>query len=235
MAALPKHLEDIHPSLWRGSQLARQHGKTVETGYANLSAELPGGGWPASSLIELLVQQPGVGEIRLLQPALKAVAKRPVVLIKPPLPNVAGFAYIGIPTDKMMVLNAEKTADVLWSTEQVLKAGTCGAVLLWQQYIRAESLRRLSLHATSADTLLFVMRPLAAQQDSSPASLRLAIRPSADGVSIEIVKRKGPIGAGPFEVVLNPSPVLISPFGRPGKRSRQVERDVPAVAPATVP
>ena len=70
MSALPKHVESIHPALWRGSQLARAYGKTVDTGYAALSAELPGGGWPLGALVELLVQQPGVGEFRLLRPAL---------------------------------------------------------------------------------------------------------------------------------------------------------------------
>jgi protein ImuA len=223
-------------TLWRASQLARQHGKTVDTGYANLSAELPGGGWPAGALIELLVQQTGVGEIRLLQPAaLKAVAKRPIVLIKPPhLPNATGFSYIGVPIDKIMVLQAEKTSDALWSVDQVLKAGTCGAVLLWQQHIRGESLRRLALSAASAETLLFVVRPLAARQDSSPATLRLAITPSVDGVSVDIVKRKGPIGTGPFNVVLQPSPALISPRGRVNSRPRKIVRGAPTVAPAAV-
>jgi len=56
-----KNVEDIHPALWRGSQLARSQGQTVDTGYAVLSAELPGGGWPLGTLIELLVQQPGYG------------------------------------------------------------------------------------------------------------------------------------------------------------------------------
>jgi hypothetical protein len=32
--------EEIHPSLWRASQLARGRGRVVETGYPALSAEL---------------------------------------------------------------------------------------------------------------------------------------------------------------------------------------------------
>jgi len=65
--------EAIHPSLWRASQLARGRGRVVDTGYPALSAELPGGGWPVGALVDLLVQQPGVGELRLLRPALSAV------------------------------------------------------------------------------------------------------------------------------------------------------------------
>ena len=44
----PAKLKDIHPSLWRGTQLARSFGRVVDTGYAAMSAELPGGGWPVS-------------------------------------------------------------------------------------------------------------------------------------------------------------------------------------------
>jgi protein ImuA len=42
----------------------------VDTGYASLSAELPSGGWPLGALIELLPAHSGIGELRLLQPAL---------------------------------------------------------------------------------------------------------------------------------------------------------------------
>jgi protein ImuA len=101
MSALPTHVESIHPSLWRGTQLARGVGKTVDTGYAALSAELPGGGWPVGSLVELLVQQPGVGEIRLLQPALGTVIKRPVALIQAPhVPNALAFSYLRVASRK---------------------------------------------------------------------------------------------------------------------------------------
>jgi cell division inhibitor SulA/protein ImuA len=182
--------------------------------------------------VELLIQQPGIGEVRMLQPALTAVAKRPIVLVKPPhVPNAVGFAYTGIPLANLMLLNTQSSADLLWSAEQILKTGSCGALLLWQQHMRADSLRRLSLNAQASETLLFVMRPLAARQDASPAALRLAIRPTADGVSIDIVKRKGPIGVEPFDLVLKHSPVLLNPYGRTSKSARKIE---PVASPMTV-
>jgi protein ImuA len=227
--ALPKHIEDIHPSLWRANQLARQHGKVVATGYKNLDVELPGQGWPVAALVELLCQQCGIGEIRLLAPALKAVSKRPIALINPTqVPYAQGFEYSSVPANKLLLLSGKASADLLWSAEQVLKAGTCGAVILWQQHIRAEALRRLSLHVATSESLLYVIRPLAQTQDASPATLRIAVRPSENGVSLDIVKRKGPIGAGPFEVVL-PTPVLLSPFGRSAKPARVTEREIPLI------
>jgi len=190
MAALPQHIETIHASLWRGSELARAYGKTIDTGYAALSAELPGGGWPIGALVELLVQQPGIGEMRLLKPALVAASKRPVALLQAPhVPNSLAFSYMGLPLDKLMMLRAPKTADALWCAERVLNARSCGALLFWQQHIRSEALRRLHLAAQATETLLILVRPLAAAQDSSPAALRLAVRPADSGIVVDVVKR----------------------------------------------
>jgi protein ImuA len=68
--------EDLHPSLWRASQPARADTHCVDTGHPALSAQLPGGGWPAGTLTELLQQQHGIGELRLLGPTLARVADR---------------------------------------------------------------------------------------------------------------------------------------------------------------
>jgi len=84
MGALPASLDAIHPGLWRASQLGRASGRTVETGYAALSAELPGGGWPEGALVELLVQQTGIGELRLLAPAPATVGSRALAFLRPP-------------------------------------------------------------------------------------------------------------------------------------------------------
>jgi len=94
MNALPEHLESIHPALWRGSQLARAYGRTVDTGYPALSAQLPGAGWPVGTMMELLVQQAGVGEMRILSPALASVSqKRSIVLVAPQqTPHALGYA-----------------------------------------------------------------------------------------------------------------------------------------------
>lgn len=212
--------EEIHPSLWRASQLARSRGRVVETGYPALSAELPGGGWPVGALVDLLVQQAGVGELRLLRPALTAAGNRPVAFVQPPhTPDGLGLSYIGLSLDQMLRVNAQKTADALWSTEQILRAGSCGALIFWTQYAQASSLRRLHLAAQSSETLFVMVRPLASAQDASPALLRLALRPSTDGLTVDIVKRRGPSRAEPLSIPLQPTPVLLSRHARLSRRS----------------
>ncbi|MGF6636471.1 translesion DNA synthesis-associated protein ImuA [Paraburkholderia sp. MM6662-R1] len=219
MSATAVIAEEIHPSLWRASQLARGRGRIVETGYPALSAELPGGGWPVGTLVDLLVPHAGIGELRLLRPALAAGGDGPVALLQPPhTPNGLGLSYIGLPLKEMLLVKARKTADALWSAEQILRAGSCGALVFWAQYAQASSLRRLHLAAQSSETLFIMVRPLAAAQDSSPAALRLALRPSIDGLIIDIVKRRGPASAEPLSVPLRPTPgsaFTLSPSSSP--------------------
>lgn len=128
-------------TLWRASQLARGRGRVVATGCPVLSEELPGGGWPIGVLIDLLVQQARVGEMRLLRPALSALGKRPVAMVQPPhVPNGLGLEYIGLTPAQLLQIRASKTADALWSAEQILRAGSCGALLFWCQYLQTSSL-----------------------------------------------------------------------------------------------
>ncbi|MEI6002003.1 translesion DNA synthesis-associated protein ImuA [Paraburkholderia bengalensis] len=219
MSVAPARAEEIHPSLWRATQLARGGRRTLDTGYPALSTELPGGGWPIGALVDLLVQVPGVGEMRLLRPALSSLGDRPIALVQPPhIPDGLGLDYIGLSLDTLLQVKAPKSADAFWSAEQILRAGTCGALILWAQHAQASSLRRLHLAAQSSETLFIMVRPLASAQDSSPALLRLALRPSADGLMVDIVKRRGPTRAEPLSIPLQPTPVLFSRHARLSRR-----------------
>ena len=198
--------ESLHPALWRASQLAHSAVRCVDTGHPVLSAQLPGGGWPSGTLIDLMLQQPGIGELRLLRPALLQAARRRIVLLQPPHPPQAlALAALGLAPSQLIWIRAGRGSDALWAAEQVLRSGSCGAVLFWQNHARGETLRRLHLAAQAGETLFFMLRPLAAAQDSSPAPLRLALRPAAGGVSIEFVKRRGPLRDAPLFLPLTPS------------------------------
>lgn len=220
--------ESVHPSLWRASQLAHSATRCVDTGFAALSAQLPGGGWPLGTLIDLLLQQHGIGELRLLRPALAALGKRPIVLLQPPHPPQAlALAALGIEPSQLIWLrggaHGKSGGDALWAAEQVLRSGCCGALLLWQNHARGETLRRLHLAAQSADTLFCMLRPLAAAQDASPAPLRLSLTAAPGGVDIGFVKRRGPQRDTPLFLPLTPSLL---------QRHAPLDRPTPATAPA---
>jgi hypothetical protein len=172
------------------------------------------------ALVDLLVQQAGVGELRLLRPALSAAGNRHIAFVQPPHTlDGLGLSYIGLSLEQVLLVKAQKTANALWSSEQILRAGSCGALIFWAQYAQASSLRRLHLAAQSSETLFIMVRPIASAKDASPAILRLALRPSADGLTIDIVKRRGPSRAEPLSIPLQPTPVLLSRHARLSRRS----------------
>lgn len=185
--------EDLHPSLWRASQLAVSATRCVDTGHPTLSTQLPDGGWPRGALVDLHIQKNGVGELRLLAPALRKVAHKSVVFLQPPhAPQAIALAGMGLAPSQLIWLKSGTSADALWAAETVLRAGSVGSLLFWSAHIRPESLRRLNLAAQAGETLFYVLRPLAAAQDASPAPLRLGLRPAPGGIEVQFLKRRGP-------------------------------------------
>lgn len=193
-AEAEKNARLVMRDVWRASELAISRAITGTTGHPQLDAELPNGGWPRSSLVELMVQQHGIGEMQLLRPLLTGLSKKQrVAMVQPPyVPHAMAARAWGLNVDNMMWLTPKSSADALWAAEQILKNGSCGAVVLWQANVRPEALRRLNLAAQSTDTWLWLVRPLSAAMDASPAPLRMSLRPAAGGVSVDIIKRKGP-------------------------------------------
>jgi protein ImuA len=200
--------------IWRASELAVSRATTCSTGHALLDDALPNQGWPRSMLVELLLQQAGIGEMQLLKPALADLSRHQrIALVHPPFPpHARACATWGIDTSRLLWIRAGSTGDALWSTEQILKNGSCGAVILWQSNVRTESLRRLNLAAQTTDTWLWLMRPMACAGDASPAPLRLGLRPAPAGVAIDIVKRRGPRCDTPLFVPLASMPARHHPL-----------------------
>ena len=58
----------------------------VPTGFAELDAALPGGGWPVGAITELMPETQGIGELSLLMPALAHLSRagRYLAWIAPP-------------------------------------------------------------------------------------------------------------------------------------------------------
>jgi hypothetical protein len=105
-AALAELLHN--PLLWRGDQLARADA-VVSSGLAELDGELPGGGWPRGGLVELLADEEGIGELRLVLPALGRLVEAGewIMLVAPPhIPYAPAFAGRGIDPSRVLVVAA---------------------------------------------------------------------------------------------------------------------------------
>ncbi len=192
--------------LWRarGGGMAAT-GACRPSGWPRLDAELPGGGWPLGTLIELLLPETGVGELSLLLPVLRGLAAEPptharrwFAWITPPhAPYPPALAQGGIPAERLLLIHAAQSEDRLWALEQTLQSGHCAAVLAWLDRVDDRWLRRLKLAAQCGQTLTVLFRPLRHQSSGSPASLRLTLEPGAAGLDLAVLKRRG---GGPVRV-----------------------------------
>ncbi len=238
-AAPPRAPETLHPALWLGHQLGRHTDQVVPSGFRDLDAQLPGGGWPKRVLSELLLPHPGVGEIRLLSRSLADIqqAGRLVMLFDPPQQLSAwALAQVGLDVAQLLVVHTRckviAGSDSLWALEQALKSGHVGAVLAWlPPRLRTERLRRLQLAAHAHDGPAFVLREMAAQQRPTSAPLRLALRPGgADMLDLRVLKRRGPPLETPLQLALPP---VLSEAAR--SRVRPAGVQVPGFMPSGSP
>lgn len=205
-------------AVWRGDQMGSCRLQTIPSGYAALDRELPGGGWPPAVLTELLLAGAGAGEWRLLAPALSTLTRsdKTLILLAPPcIPHAGALHDLGIRTDNILLVDADKATDRVWAAEQALKSASFGALLCWFPQVRTEHLRRLQLAAAACEGLTFIFRPPIAQEQSSPAPLRLLCRPAPAGrMSVDIVKRRGPVHAAPLILPLSVPRTLQKPLAR---------------------
>ena len=207
--------------VWRASRQAVHSisEKTVSgiaTGYASLDRLLQNHGWPQNGLTEIIQDQWGYGEIRLLLPALARLSEsqnRWIAIINPPFtPYPPALIQQHIHLEKILIINTINRQDALWSMEKTLTSGCCSAVLAWPEFIRTgqvhmnsshgrllpdKSLRRLQLASKTGHSLGVIFRPVAARVLFSPAELRLHIHSSRNPLSLEgetrvdILKRRG--------------------------------------------
>ena len=181
-----------HPLVWRGDQLASSQA-VISSGFADLDQELPGGGWPKGALIELLRDGEGIGELRLLLPALKSLVKAGewLALVAPPhIPYAPAFAASGIDPVRVIVVAAAEEKLRWWAAEQVLRASSAGALLFWPQLVSDQRLRRLQLAAQEGATPGFVFTSTERAAQPSPSPLRIRLSVSEGRLRIDMFKRR---------------------------------------------
>ncbi|WP_141100628.1 translesion DNA synthesis-associated protein ImuA [Roseateles aquatilis] len=222
-------------ALWRGDSLGRGTDTVWPSGFEALDAELPGGGWPARQLTEVLMPQFSLAEWRLVGPALRGVVKRgaPAVLVGPPKrPHLPGLMHLGLDEHRVVWIQAQAPSERLWCAEQLIKSNAAGAVLAWVPQAAPEQLRRLQVLAQSFEGPVFLFRPLEARHDPSPAPLRLEATIDVDwALHVRVLKRKGPAHEPPLRLPSVPGGLALVLTPRVMRPSEM--RPVPA--PVAVP
>lgn len=181
------------------AQLCRTHGDVrlrlaiESTGFSNLDQALPNGGWQIGTIVELMPEQIGIGELRLLLPAIAHMtSERYVALIAPPyVPFAPAWAQHGVPLERLIVIETHSREDTLWVAEQTLRCHSFAAVVAWPSTIKDKEVRRLQLAAEAGSNIGFLYRPPSAALESSPAAMRLQLRGCPEGLQIDILKCRG--------------------------------------------
>jgi protein ImuA len=193
------------PQVWKMGQRGFQGYQALSTGDSGLDHALTGG-WPVGVLTELLVDPCGIGEFRLLMPALSVLSNRPVqfygqgrqsaavhnqkwvMLVAPPyIPYAPALKDAGINLSRVLVVHCRQPNEALWTMEQALRSGTCAAVLTWSKSSDQRALRRLQLAAETGcggegvagetGCLAVLFRSPRFRAQRSPAALRAQLRP----------------------------------------------------------
>ena len=183
------------PGVWRAGRMlgvARRH--TTSTGYPQLDAVLPGGGWPRAAVTELLPSATGIGELQLLAPALaSAGATGSIIFLDPPAePGLAALTHWGVPAERLTIVRTQTPRDRQWAAEQLLRSNTTAALLVWEPAPGERGIRRLHAAVEAGRGLCFTCCP-SSTTHASAASLRIALSGThaREDLRVDIIKRRG--------------------------------------------
>lgn len=183
---------DAH--LWQGRDQARPARRGIATGYTALDQHLGGQGWPQGVLTEILLASQGIGELRLLVPALRQLTGKgqPVVWVNPPYtPYAPALARAGITLEHLIIVRCDNHRDQLWALEQALRNPACPLTLGWPERLRQADVRRLQLAAEAGNATGILFRPAASRSNSSPAHLRMLLSAATGRLNLEVLKHRG--------------------------------------------
>lgn len=200
MQDIIQHLKSQH-LVWQANLTkADSHQFLNSSSFPELDALL-GGGFPPHGVIEM-ESVGSVGELRLLAPYLKSsLTKGVTAFIQPPaLMNPLFLHSIGLDINQVWVITPEHQRDALCAAKQCLKSSVCSNVLLWQDELEIHQVKRLQVASEQGSCPLFMLKPIRANRLSLPVSLSLKVQGSEQGVSVEVLKRKGGWSKGKVEI-----------------------------------
>lgn len=178
----------------------------VSSGYPELDARLPAGGWQAGDLCEIWHDSPGQGELSLILPALATLSQQPRWILwvgAPAIPNAAALQQAGVRIEHMLLVHPRNYREAVWCMEEGLRSGHCSAVLGWPLEWHKNHIRRLQVAASEHNSYCWLWPRTGFDASGSPAALRLGVqRPHFNQLQVECFKRRGSWPAGRFMIEL---------------------------------
>ena len=183
--------------IWRPGDLHADARERLPSGFKQLDQHL-GGGWSTGNLMELLLASSGLGELRLLMPALAELAQsKPagkIAWIAPPyIPYAPALVQRGLDLSQILVIAPANQADGLWAMEQALRDSPCVAAFGWFTNIDDRAIRRLQLASQSSSCWAVIFRHARFARSASSAPLRIHVAPaqsSSHTVDLHILRNR---------------------------------------------
>lgn len=185
---------DNIPKLWRGVD-SRVRRDVVPSGFAHLDAALCGG-WPASELMEWLVDQEGIGELQLLVPLIRALQderrQHLALWINAPYEfNAVALIQQQLDPARQWYTTPLTPKDTAYCIETSLRSQACALVIGWLPTATTAQLRRIKLACASTRTSCVLFRHRAARDHASPAGLRAVLSAQTAALHVEVFKLQG--------------------------------------------
>ncbi|TDO96741.1 translesion DNA synthesis-associated protein ImuA [Marinomonas balearica] len=197
--------------IWRGNTSpipVEQKEEKLSTGFDKIDALLNSNGWPSGDVIEVLISQPGIGELSLFTPWLKRASQdKKVAFINPPfIPNATLLELQGIESQQLWLINTSSEKDALWAQYQCLKSGLCCAVFMWHP-VKADmaNTRKLQLAAKNSNTLGIAYRSEKAANQSTLFPYRMHLKSNKDEIEVRFLKRRGGWETRPIAISTQPN------------------------------
>lgn len=181
----------LREDLWMGHSQRFTARDAVPTGHGELDNVLLNHGWPLSSLVEVC-QPYSQAEWHLLIPALKEIPGLLVLLNPPAIPFSQSLIQQGIDLERIVVVNAPDKGDFVPCFIEMARAEV-GALIAWQptEALTYTDLRKCQLAASESTGLSIIFRLPSAQQQTSPATVRIFAQTIPTGLQITVFKQKG--------------------------------------------
>lgn len=181
--------------IWQGHRQTWKTRSSEPTGYSLLDSPSGCGGWPKGALTECLLDSPGIGELHLLLPLMQRLTTsgKTIFWLNPPyIPYAPALARENVNLNQVVVLHTRNQGDFLWSLENCLRSSVTGLVIAWPDKLASRDIRRLQLAAEAGNNVCVLFREHHHAKQSSPAALRLALKPdSQQGLTVSVLKRRG--------------------------------------------
>ena len=206
-----------NPHIWKQGSVRTGRTAPLASGFNELDAWLDGG-WPGAAITELLLTGEGIGELRLVLPALQKLqqvsasysntgargqvrqvqarqvrvpGQQQLCWVNPPyIPYAPALARHGLDLSQLLVVQPESAVDALWAMDQALRSRACAAVLGWFDRINRPSIRRLQVIAESSACPGFVFRHARFARHDSAAPLRIHLTATNTGWQLDILRNR---------------------------------------------